>query len=239
MTAGRDAVLATVRKVIKEISKKPPFKSMLDQEGIPIAVLGQAFRLRVEEMDYPQLGFPKLRDLVRYLCTGTDWQIARSAAGGTTDYLIRRNRLKHLDGWEAHPDLSDSEIHGEDYYRVILPKGEPMIRIADSSSLRALVTCLSENPPRGIPLAAAVESVAESLQGKVPAESIRSGLLSLINVGAFVREPENMPLLEQILTLRDTWTNPVDAYNQVREAAREKILRMLGKIDDAIFNLIL
>jgi len=33
--------------------------------------------------------------------------------------------------------------------------------------------------------------------------------------------------------------NPVDAYNQVREAAREKILRMLGKIDDAIFNLIL
>ena len=135
--------------------------------------------------------------------------------------------------------MSEDEIHGEDYYRVILPKGEPMIRIPDPSSLRALVTCLSENPPRGIPLAAAVELVSESLQGKVPAENIRSGLLSLINVGAFVREPENMPLLEQILTLRDTWTNPVDAYNQVREAAREKILSMLGKIDDAVFDRIL
>jgi hypothetical protein len=73
----------------------------------------------------------------------------------------------------------------------------------------------------------------------MPAENIRSGLLTLINVGAFIREPENMPLLEQILTLRDTWTNPADVYNQVREAAREKILRMLGKIDDAVFDRIL
>jgi hypothetical protein len=124
-------------------------------------------------------------------------------------------------------------------YRVILSKGVPMIRIPDPSSLRALVTCLSENPPCGIPLAAVIESLAESLQGKMPAENIRSGLLTLINVGAFIREPENMPLLEQILTLRDTWTNPADVYNQVREAAREKILRMLGKIDDAVFDRIL
>jgi hypothetical protein len=225
--------------VIEKIAKQPLFKSMLDQEGISTTVLGQAFHLRVEDMDYPQLGFPKLRDLVRYVCTGTDWQIARGAANGTTDYLIRRNRLKALKGWEAHSDLSDSDFHSEAYYRVILGKGDPMIRIPDSSSLRALVACLSENPPRGIPLAAAVESVAESLQGKVPAENIRYGLLTLINVGAFIRAPENMPLLEQALTLRDTWINPVDAYNQVREVAREKILRMLGKIDDASFDQIL
>jgi len=239
MTAGRDAVLATARKVIKEIAKQPLFKSMLDQEGIPTTVLGQAFHQRVEDMDYPQLGFPKLRDLVRYLCTGTDWQIARGTANGTTEYLIRRNRLKDLKGWEAHPDLSDSDFHSEAYYLAILAKGEPMIRIPDSSSLRALVACLSENPPRGIPLAAAIELVAEDLQGKVPAETIRYELLTLLNVGAFIREPENMPLLEQTLTLRDTWINPVDAYNQVRDAAREKILRMLGKIDDAIFDRIL
>jgi len=45
-----------------------------------------------------------------------------------------------------------------------------------------------------------------------------------------------MPLLEQTLALREHWINPIDAYNQVRDAAREKILRMLGKIDDAIFD---
>jgi hypothetical protein len=239
MTSGRDVVLATARKVIEEIAKQSLFKSMLDQEGITTTVIGQAFHQRVEDMDYSQLGFPKLRDLVRYVCTGTDWQIARGAAGGATDYLIRRKRLKDLKGWEAHPDLSDSDFHGEAYYRAILAKGEPMIRIPDSSSLRALVAGLSENPPCGIPLAAAVESVAESLQGKMPAENIRYGLLTLINVGAFIREPENMPLLEQTLALRENWINPVDAYNQVRDAAREKILRMLGKIDDAIFDRIL
>jgi hypothetical protein len=225
--------------VIEEIAKQSLFKSMLDQEGISTTVLGQAFHLRVEDMDYNQLGFPKLRDLVRYLCTGSDWQIARRATGGATDYLIRRNRLQDLDGWEALPDLSDSDFHGEAYYRSILSKGVPMIRIPDPSSLRTLITCLSENPSCEIPLAAAIESLAESLQGKMPAENIRSGLLTLINVDAFIRKPENMPLLEQVLTLRDTWTNPVVAYNHVRAAAREKILRMLGKIDDAIFDRIL
>jgi hypothetical protein len=49
MTSGRDAVLATARKVIEEIAKQSLFKSMLDQEGISTTVLGQAFHLRVED----------------------------------------------------------------------------------------------------------------------------------------------------------------------------------------------
>jgi len=237
--ASRDEILSLTRGVIEEIAKAPSFQRMLDQEGIPTTSLGQAFRRKVAEIDYSRLGFPKLTDLLCHLCTGSKWQIARRTSGDNTDYLIRRKRLQSLAGWEARPDLAESDIHGEAYYRRILSQGEPMIRVSDPSGMRTLVAQLSAAPPREASLASAIESASETLQGKVAAQDIRQGLLTLVNVGAFIRDPEKVPLAEQKLSLRDDWGDPEIVLARVQEAARGKITRMLGKVDDDILDRIL
>ncbi|RPJ34381.1 MAG: NYN domain-containing protein [Verrucomicrobiaceae bacterium] len=239
MKSGRDAILATARKVIEHIAKAPSFQRQLDQDGIPSTVLGQALRSRVEEMDYSVLGFPKLTDLLRYLCTGTNWQIARRMSGDNANYLIRRKHLKTLTGWESFPDLTETEIHGEEYYRSILSHGMPIIRIDDPYGLRGLLNYVSEQAPSAITLATAIESGAEALQGRVPAEQVRQGFLILVNVGAFLREPQDVPLAEQKLTLREDWGDPENARSRIVNAARGKIIRLLGKVDESILGRIL
>jgi hypothetical protein len=238
MAAGREAVLATVRQTIQQLGKAPSFNALLDHDGIPIAVVGQALRLLVVDLDYPSLGFLKLTGLLRHACTGTKLQIARRSSE-TVIYLVRRCRVKAADGWEAYPDLSDSEMQRESYYRAILAQGTPIIRFADPASLRFIIGQLSAAPPSGDLLAAAIETSAEALQGRVPAEQIRQGILSLVNVGAFTREPADIPLAEQRLTLRDDWRDPDQAITRIQAAAREKISRFLDKVDETVLSRIL
>lgn len=107
MTAGRDEVLATVRKVIQHLAKAPSLKPLLETDGIPLAVIGHAIRLRVENLDYPALGFPKLTGLLCHACTGTTFQIARRLNGDNMVHLIRRNRMPTSEGWEAQPDAQE------------------------------------------------------------------------------------------------------------------------------------
>jgi uncharacterized LabA/DUF88 family protein len=239
MTAGRDEVLATVRKVIQHLAKAPSLKPLLETDGIPLAVIGHAIRLRVENLDYPALGFPKLTGLLCHACTGTTFQIARRLNGDNMVHLIRRNRMPTSEGWEAQPDLSDGEMHTEAYYRVILAQGAPTMRFPGPAGLRLLAVQLSEDPPGGISLASAIETTAEALQGGVSAEHIRQGMLTLLSLGAFVREPENVPLAEQFLTLRAEWRNPEEAVCRIHTAAQQKIIRFLGKVDATILSRIL
>jgi uncharacterized LabA/DUF88 family protein len=239
MTAGREEVLATVRKVIHHLAKAPALKLLLDHDGIPITVIGQALRLRVDDLDYASLGFPKLTGLLCHACTGTKLQIARRLNGENMVHLVRRNRMPTSEGWEAQPDLSDGEMHTEVYYRAILAQGVPTIRLPGPAGLRLLAVQLSEDPPGGISLASAIETTSEALQGRVSAEHIRQGMLTLLSLGAFVREPENVPLAEQVLTLRDEWRNPEEAVCRIHAAGQEKIIRFLGKVDATILGRIL
>jgi uncharacterized LabA/DUF88 family protein len=239
MKAGRDAILGTARKVVEHIAKTPWCQRQLEQDGIPTALVGQALRSQVEDIDYSRLGFPKLTDLLRYLCTGTHWQIARRMNGDNTICLIRRKRFKDLTGWESCPDLTDSDMRGEGYYRNILSRAAPVIRIDDPSGLPGLLDHVCEAAPSAVTLANAIDTASDALQGKISAEQVRQGFLMLVNIGAFFREPQELALTEQKLTLRDDWRDPELVRTRILDAAREKITRLLGEVDEDILLRIL
>ncbi len=237
--ADREAILTTARQTIHVIAHTPAYQNLLDQDGIPTTLLGQALHLQIAGLDYTVLGFTRLTELLRYLSTGKSWQIARRNGGDNSTRLIRRERVGTSEAWEGLSDLGESDLHGETHYRTILGHGNPMIRFDDLSSLHLLLSHLEEDRPSEISLADLVERATGATQGSIPAEKVRQGLIGLVTAGAFQRTPDQVPLAEQKLTLSDPWRTPDGALRRIRGVAREKIHRYLGKVDDSVMAALL
>jgi uncharacterized LabA/DUF88 family protein len=232
----RAGILTAASQILHAISNTPAYQRMLDQDGIASTVLGQALHYRIQDLDYTKLGFPKLTDLLRYLSTGKNWQVARRNGGDSSTHLIRRNRVASSGSWESLPDLEEKDLHSVTHYRNILVYGSPSIRFDDLPSLRLLLSHLEQQPPSEISLADLVERATGATQGMVPAEKVRQGLIGLVSAGAFERTPELVPLAEQKLKLSASLRTAEQVLERIRTVSKEKILRYLGRVEEPVLS---
>ena len=227
----RDQIETAVRKLLEIIASAPTFRRQMEREGVLLTVYGQVLRECIPAFDPTQLGFPKLTELLRYFCTGTPWQVGRRLSDGILR-VFPRKVLAGTDGLQALDDLYEKDMHGESFYRILLRQGEPTLRIAAPAEFHAILERICNQRPDSMGLGEIIENCAESLQGGVPAESVKQTVLTLVAGNIFTRTPPDALLAEQKLTIREEFIQPHVVVEHIRSLAQTKIVKLLGRVDD-------
>jgi uncharacterized LabA/DUF88 family protein len=227
----RDRIETAVRKLLEIIASAPTFHRQMEREGVPLTVYGQVLRECIPAFDPTQLGFPKLTELLRHFCTGTPWQVGRRLSDGILR-VFPRKVLAGTDGLQALDDLHEKDMHGESFYRILLRQGEPTLRLAAPAEFHAILERICSQRPDSAGLGEIIENCAESLQGSVPAESVKQTVLTLVAGAIFTRTPPDALLTEQKLTLREEFIQPRVVVEHIRSQAQTKIVKLLGRVDE-------
>ena len=115
------------------------------------------------------------------------------------------------------------------YRRVLGQQGLPALRLGDAELVAAVIEWCVTEPPHQRRVAEALDDLAVACDQ--PRDVVKLPLLALVGANAFVREPSELPLAQQRLTLRQDLRTPEGLLGQLRLVAQEKLERHLGKVD--------
>lgn len=225
--------LAKVREILNAYLADPACKADLAGLGIYLSVLREAIKYAIPDFQPARFGFPKFIEYIQYACANGPLCVSRPPHTANTEAVVAL-RTAIAPGVEILPDIEDSALHSLDRYKSLLASGHPIIRVPPAGDMRAIIGWLADRPIQSSDLGGMIESAVGDLGGAVSAESTKLGLLSLISAEAFQREPENVSLSEQKLSLIADAHSVRALYALLRSAATKKLSGMLGQIDESM-----
>jgi uncharacterized LabA/DUF88 family protein len=228
-------VLAKVKEVLNWYASDGASRADLERGGIFLSVVQEGVKFAVPGFHSIRYGFAKFSEFLQYACKGSPLCVARPA--NSQAVLIFRNAVRA--GVETLPDLDVRDLHTVDGYRSLLATGIPVIRLPRAAELRAIAGWLYQHRPERADLGSIIEGAVNGLNGAISSEAAKLGILSLVSAQAFEREPEGTSLSEQKLTLRPDIRTPEGLLALVLEAARTKLLAILGQVRDDVLQQLL
>jgi len=225
-------VLAKVKEVLNWYATDLGCQFELNRNGIYLSVVREAVEYAVPGFESIRFGFAKFIEYLQYACKGSPLCVARPSNAQAV--LMFRNAVRS--GIDVLPDLDVRDLQTADGYRSILATGSPIFRLPRPEELRLIVAWISDHPPERADLGSIIEGTVGGLNGAVSSEVAKLGILSLISAQAFERDPEYSPLSEQRLTLQPDVRTPEALLALLRNAARRKILAVLGQVKDDVLE---
>lgn len=225
-TFSRDTVIHKTREILDLYARHPTTRQKLTREGLDLPMVRDVIQYAIPGFQQSRLGFRKFSDYLQMVCHDTELCVARLPQKPAA--LILRS---HLQGdWESLPG---GETHTLENYRSILAAGIPILRLPPPAELVILLRWLayegcSED------LGSMIERATQDCP-RLSATQIKYGLLSLVSIGAFERQPGGVPLSEQTLTLKEALHTPDAMLGALRENARAKLERILT-VEPRVFD---
>ncbi|MBX3278117.1 MAG: hypothetical protein KF868_08960 [Acidobacteria bacterium] len=227
-----DDVLAKVKEVLNWYVSDSACRGDLTRGGIFLSVVQEAVRFTVPGFQPLRFGFAKFSEYLQYACKGSPLCIARPLHSQAV--LAFRNAVRS--DVEILPDIDVRDLQTADGYRSLLATGTPVIRLPPAGELLAIAGWICQFPPERADLGSIIEGAVGGLNGAISSEAARLGILSLVSAQAFEREPEGISLSEQKLSLQLNARTPEGLLALVRNAARTKLIALLGQVRDDVLQ---
>lgn len=226
----RETVIAKAKEILKWLECDASSRSDLGGRGLHLSVVGEAIRHAVPTFDPTRVGFGKFIEFLQFACADTSLCVLRLLDGSVV--LARRSNTRI--GAEALPDLGHAYIHSIENYRAVLATGTPVLRLPEHQDIHEVAAWVALVRLRDTDLGVAIETVTDALEGQVSSEATKRALLCFISAGLFDREPPDLPLAEQKLTLKAGAVSGQDIVARLRAAVVDKLQRTLGGTRDEV-----
>lgn len=234
-SSSPEDLVAKTKEILSWYANDQVCRSDLSRSGIYLSVVQQAVSYVIPELQPICLGFAKFIEYMQYACKGSELCIARIPPSQVI--LTFRNSMPN--GVDILPDLNAREIHSVDTYRSILASGSPSYRLPSPRELYAIATWLVENPTHQAELGTAIEDIVTGLNGEISSEVVKLGLLGFVSAEIFVREPEEVPISEQKLSLRHDIRSLDVIMRVLKSAITQKLVNVLSSFEEDVLQQIL
>jgi uncharacterized LabA/DUF88 family protein len=232
-----EELAAKTREILNWYANDRTCRSDLLVSGIHLSVIQQAISQIIPDLQPIRFGFAKFIEYMQYVCSSSELCIARIPP---SQVVLRLRNAALLPDVDVLPDLAARTAHSLETYQSILVAGAPIYRLPPLPELYSILSLLVANPFQKVDLATATTVICSSLEGKVSAEAVKMTLLSAINAGLFVREPEAAQVSEQRLTLQPEVSSLTVSVQMLRKAIGRKIGVFLAEdVEPQILNRIL
>jgi uncharacterized LabA/DUF88 family protein len=232
-----EELAAKTREILNWYANDRTCRSDLLVSGIHLSVIQQAISQIIPDLQPIRFGFAKFIEYMQYVCSSSELCIARIPP---SQVVLRLRNAALLPDVDVLPDLAARTAHSLETYQSILAAGSPIYRLPPLPELYNILSLLVANPFQKVDLATATTVICSSLEGKVSAEAVKMTLLSAINAGLFMREPESAQVSEQRLTLQPEVLSLTVSVQMLREAIGRKIGVFLAEdVEPQILNRIL
>jgi hypothetical protein len=230
--SGMAEVRERALEVVRRIAKSDDLAPQLRENGVTLALVGQALAQQLPGGASRFGGTPKA--LLQYALTDSEFALAENPEQQPRHpRVVFRNAIPQ--GLTMLPDRDPHVV-----YKTVLERDLPRLFIAEPEQLHQLVRVLIDDPPEEEPLADIIERVGERLGGVLTTEHVKFSLGAFVAAGAFDRSPTNEPLINQTLTLKASMRSEENLLAVLRRAVETKLGRVLGDVDvptlDAMFN---
>ncbi|MBA3370337.1 MAG: hypothetical protein H0T96_02620 [Thermoleophilaceae bacterium] len=211
----------------------PELRRQAQREGVPLDVVALAVRYAVPDLRPLALGYRSMQPLLVDALRSSKLSLA--VRGGE---LPPRPRIVFAKGVPPGMRILEPsgdtlagrpQSHSPALYRRVLGQGLPAFRLDDAELLAAVIEWCVTEPPDQRSVAEILDDLAAACDE--PLEVVKLPLLALVAGNAFVRLPNELPLAQQRLTLRQDLRTPEGLLGQLRLVAQEKLERHLGKVD--------
>ncbi|GBF81698.1 NYN domain-containing protein [Aphanothece sacrum] len=232
VSEDKNEIIKHSKGIIQWFIKDPETSKDLAKDGIFLSVVKEAFKYGINNFDPALLGFAKFVNFLQFICTNTDIMVLNSAKFEVK--LAFRNTV--INGFNVLPDLDDNYLHSVDNYKSILAQNPPRMRISNFNDLRIIAVGISRLVQLNHTLDSLLEYINE-LNVNLDNESVNGCIFTLIHSDIFIRQPEESPLSEQILTLKDEYHNPDLIITKVQQMMYKKLSSFWGdSFKDDIFK---
>ncbi len=228
-----NAVAAHAARAVARVLQHPELRRQAQREGVPLDVVALAVRYAVPDLRPLALGYRSMQPLLVDALRSSKLSLA--VRGGE---LPPRPRIVFAKGVPPGMRILEPsgdtlagrpQSHSPALYRRVLGQGLPAFRLDDAELLAAVIEWCVTEPPDQRSVAEILDDLAAACDE--PLEVVKLPLLALVAGNAFVRLPNELPLAQQRLTLRQDLRTPEGLLGQLRLVAQEKLERHLGKVD--------
>ncbi len=231
-----NAVAAHAARAVARVLQHPELRQQAQREGVLLEVVAPAVRYAVPDLRPLALGCRNMQSLLVDALRRSELSLAvkEGELPPHPRIVLAESAPRGMRILEPSEDTlaGRPQSHSPALYRLVLGQGPPLLRLDDAELLAAVIEwCVTEPPHQG--------SVAEILDDLAaacdePLDVVKLPLLALVAANAFVREPSELPLARQRLTLRQDLRTPEGLLGQLRLVAQEKLQRHLGEVDSRI-----
>lgn len=228
-------IIEKTKEIFDWYAKDSSSRMDLLREGIYLSVVQEAVSYAIPQFQPIKLGFVKFIEYMQFVCSDTQYCIAKAPASQPA--LALRNFVPL--GMEILPDLEKREIHSLDTYTSILATGSPIFRLPPSKEIWMVAEWIANNMTSKTDLGTLIESAVSGLQGNISSESAKLALLSFISSGIILREPEGVPLSEQQLSLQQDISDSSDIIRMLKSSIHQKLKTIVSEVNESIVKLII
>ncbi|HRS75020.1 MAG TPA: NYN domain-containing protein, partial [Anaerolineaceae bacterium] len=193
-----EKVLQKTHELLRFYEENSASRADLSDKGIVLSAFQEAFKYLVPGFDTMQIGFPKVVEFLQWATCGTNYCVVRRA--DSQPVLALRTAANRIG--EILPEIELREVHSAEVYGLVLSARPPSLRLPSPEEIRNVAVWLSHTRPVERGLGAIIEDAVSQMSDQVSTESVKRCILALIVAGAFLRQPEGLPIAEQVLTLR-------------------------------------
>ncbi len=223
-------MIQKARTVLDRLSVSRDSQYLLKSTGMNISIAAQALSIAIKDFSFVKCGFSKLVDFLRHVLHGSKLTLIhrppseyRLVLAGTSV-----NGFKMVNTTGEAPS-----IHTEENYRTLLATEYPIFRLPPHDALvKAAAYLVGEvETIRRQPLGDIIAAVTESCD--LEQRDAKEAVLAFVSAGAFIREPEDKRLSEQLLTLKKQSLEAM--MKTLRDSVRAKLLSVVGEINEHVF----
>ncbi len=212
----------------------------LNSEGLYLSSIREALTYAIINFSPKKFGFPKFLDFLQTACRGTDVQLVVKPPH--SHLVVPRDHP--VEGWRSLTDFEEKRVNDESGYRLLLARDPPVIRLPAPPSLEILSELFTIGPwSRGMEKGDVVDWFGDATrEQQVKSREIYHFLTTLENLGIMVAQPSSGENgagsgsdSGSLLVGPDPRPSARGLIQAIKKAAKQKIARVVGKVDPAIF----
>lgn len=218
------------RAVLEQLAALRDSQYLLKTTGMNISIAAQALSIGIKDFSFVKAGFSKLVDFLRHVIHGSKLVLLHQPP---SEYRLVMAGTS-VSGFKTVNTIADLQfIHTEENYRALLSTDYPMYRLPPYGALVKVASFLAGETDsiKRLPLGDIISSVTESCD--IEQRDAKEAVLAFVSAGAFVREPEDKRLSEQVLTLKNYSFELL--MKTLRDAVHAKLASAVWEIDESVF----
>jgi len=223
-------IVQKARAVLERLTTSRDSQYLLKSTGMNIFIAAQALSIGIKDFSYVKSGFSKFVDFLRHVVHGSKLALLHHAP---SEYrLVMAGTSVH--GFKVVSTIAElPSIHTEENYRTLLSTDYPIFRLPPYDAIVQVASFLVGETDliQRLPLGDIIGSVTESCE--MEQIDAKEAVLAFVSAGAFVREPEDKRLSEQMLTLKKHSLEVL--IKTLRDAVRTKLSSAVGDINEGVF----
>ncbi|QTA87160.1 NYN domain-containing protein [Desulfonema magnum] len=226
---NKEQMVSESKKILNWFYNDKECQYLLRNTGLNISIVKQALVYRMPEFNYLKLGFVKYVNLLRFICNGTKLCVVYKAP---SEYRISCSATE-ISGFTKLEPIEEGNIHTTEKYRQLLLIDHPIFRLPSESILVHVAERLTQNRTQDKSIGYVLDMLDNNLLN-YEQKSIKHALFSFVSANCFERNPEEAPISEQKFTLK--LNDPDKMIEKLKEEMRNKLINLLGEIDEDVFN---